>query len=212
MTETTTLHAGAPPASVTIEPDATPLVRLIGRTLRDSVRIGHESDTLSQATGTVALRSHDTPQAATITFRDAEIAVTSGVSVEPDATVVADLRARFSPAQEPAGNTQLADVALRALTPPLPPWREAARRFWDLARGITGIPDVLVVVSEGESEERFGAGASEYLIAGSPDVLAGVLTGADDFLAALTSGLHVKGTWAQLSVMTAAFWKVRFDV
>jgi hypothetical protein len=49
-------------------------------------------------------------------------------------------------------------------------------------------------------------------MAGPPDLLAGVFSGADDFLAALASGLQVKGTLSQLSVMTAASWKVRFDV
>lgn len=215
MTETTTLPAPERVTSLAIEPDATPVVRLIARALRESVRIGHEAGALSRAEGTVALRSHDTPQAATIAFRGKEIAVSSGVFAAPDATVVVDLRARFSPAEEPAGNTELADVALRALTPPLPPWPEAAQRFWSLTRDLPGMPDVLVVVEEGEggrAEERFGDGSSEYLLAGSPDVLAGVLTGTDDFLLALSSGLRVKGTWAQLSVLTGASWKVRFDV
>lgn len=215
MTETTTLPAPQHATSITIEQDATPVVRLIARALRESVRIGHEADTLSRTEGTVALRSHDTPQTATIAFRGREIAVSSGVFTEPDATIVVDLRSRFSPAQEPAGNTELAEAVLRALAPPFPPWREAAQRFWDLTRDLTGMPDVLVVVEEsedGRSEERFGEGSSEYLLAGSPDVLAGVLTGADDFLLALASGLRVKGTWAQLSVMTGASWKVRFDV
>lgn len=57
------------PASITIEDDASPLVRLIGRTLRDSSRIGHAPEALGRSAGTVAVRSHDTPQAATVADR-----------------------------------------------------------------------------------------------------------------------------------------------
>ncbi|RSN55063.1 hypothetical protein DMH01_32480 [Amycolatopsis sp. WAC 04182] len=195
---------------ITIEDDASPVVRLIGRTLRDSSRIGHATEVLGRSVGTVAVRSHDTPQAATISFGGKTITVTGGVVAEPDAMVVVDLRARFAAVREPAGDVVLAAGTLRALTPPLPHWREAARHFWAVTREIPGIPDVLLV--DGPERARFGDGATEYLMAGPPDVLAGVFSGADDFVASLAAGLRLKGTLAQMSVMTAASWRVRFDV
>lgn len=200
---------------ITIEDDASPIVRLIGRTLRDSARTGHAHDVLGRTVGNVGVRSHDTPQAATIAFDGGTVAVASGVLVEPDTTIVVDLHARFAPTQEPAGDADLAADALRALRPPLPDWREAAERFWELTRAIPGVPDILVVEaagSDGCERGRFGDGAAEYLIAGPADLLSGVFTGADDFLAALEAGLQIQGTLSQLSVMTAASWKVRFDV
>ncbi|GHE75405.1 hypothetical protein GCM10017786_00100 [Amycolatopsis deserti] len=200
---------------ITIEDDATPLVRLIGRTLRDSSRTGHAHEVLGRSAGTVAVRSHDTPQAATIVFGGDAAAVTSGVRAEPDATVVVDLHARFAPVGEPSGDAALAAGALRALRPPLPHWREAAQRFWDATRDIPGVPEVLIVDADGaEGPERgqFGAGSTEYLMAGPADLLAGVFTGADDFLASLAAGLRVKGTLAQASVMTAASWRVRYGI
>ncbi|MFI7117459.1 hypothetical protein [Amycolatopsis sp. NPDC049868] len=200
---------------ITIEDDASPVVRLISRTLGDSWRIGHAHDVLGRSAGTVAVRSHDTPQAATISFGARTITVTSGVVIEPDATVVVDLKARFVSVREPAGDVVLAAGILRALTPPLPHWRDAARHFWAVTREIPGIPEVLIVDAEGPggSERlRSGDGATEYLMAGPPDLLAGVLSGADDLAAALAAGLRVKGTLSQLSVMTAASWRVRFDV
>lgn len=201
-------------ARVAIEDDASPVVRLLGRTLRDAARCGHAAEELS-ATGVVAVRSHDTPQAATIALGSGTIEVTGGVLVEPDTTLVVDLHARFAPAQDPTGDTDLASAVLRALNPPLPPWRESAARFWETTRAIKGIPDVLVVEADGpggREHGRYGEGATEYLIAGPADLLAGVFTGADDFLVSLSSGVCVKGTLSQLSVMTAASWKVRFDV
>lgn len=216
MTKTTTLpvRKGAT-LSVAIEDDATPLVRLIGQTLRHAARMGHAPEATGAATGTVAVRSHDTPQVATVAFASGAAEVTSGVRTEPAATVVVDLHDRFAPAQEPEGDLTLAAATLEALRPPLPHWREAAERFWTLAREIPGIPEVLVVEatgSDGVECGRFGHGASEYLMAGPADLLAGVFTGADDLLAALEAGLQVQGTLSQLSVMTAASWKVRFHV
>ncbi|GLY38343.1 hypothetical protein Amsp01_043670 [Amycolatopsis sp. NBRC 101858] len=219
MTETSTISPGPEarraPVRIEIDDDAAPIVRLLGRTLRDAVRIGHAPEAFERGAGTVAVRSHDTPQAATITLYDGVVTVTGGVFAPVDATLVVDLESRFAPTQDPDGDAEPAGVVLRALRPPLPSWREAARRFWDLTRGIRGIPDVLVVLAQGPDgpqEARFGSGPTTYRMVGTPDALAGVFSGADYLLTALDSGLRVQGTLSQLSVMTAASWKVRFDV
>lgn len=200
---------------VAVEDDATPLVRLIGRRLQDALATGHAREVFDRASGTVAVRSHDTPQVATIAFAGGAIEVAAGAPADTDATVVVDLHARFAATDEPVGDTVLAAGALQALTPPVPHWRDAAARFWAATRQVPGIPDVLVVhavVPDGDEHARFGEGATSYGITGPADLLAGVFCGADDFLASLAAGVQVQGTLAQLSVMTAASWKVRFDV
>ncbi|MBC3189946.1 hypothetical protein H7X46_02570 [Pseudonocardia sp. C8] len=219
MTETMTAaaptSAGAADVDVRIEDDATPLVRLLGRTLRDAVRAGHALETLTRSSGAVAVRSHDTPQAATIRFGETGVDISDGVLVEPDAVVTVDLHARFASTTEPDGDADLAAGVLHALTPPVPWWREAAQRFWDLTRTLPGMPETLVVVTEGpEGVEQLvlGEGPSQYLVASDPDSLAGIFSGADDLFAVLSSGaLGLQGTLSQLSVMTGASWKVRFD-
>lgn len=219
MTETATVPtappAGAVKVDVRIEDDASPLVRLIGRTFRDSARVGHAHETLRRTTGTVAIRSHDTPQAATISFGDNGIDVSSGVLVEPDATATVDLHARFAPAGNPEGDADLAAAVLAVLSPPLPGWRDAVQHFWEEARSLPGMPDVLIAVTEGPDgveQAVVGQGSSRYLIAGAPDTLAGIFSGADDLLAVLSSGaLGIQGTLSQLSVMVGASWKVRYD-
>jgi hypothetical protein len=65
-----------------IEDDASPIARLIARTITDSLRA--DSSLLpTGVVGRIAIRSHDTPQAATITIADGAIAVSAGVFVEP---------------------------------------------------------------------------------------------------------------------------------
>ncbi|WP_336792033.1 hypothetical protein [Gordonia malaquae] len=201
-------------ARVVIDDDATPIVRLIGRTLRDADRLGHAPDVLGRAAGTVAVRSHNTPQAATVAFADGAVTVTGGVFAPTDATVVVDLDNRLA-RKGSDGDPELADAMLRALQVPLPEWREAAARFWGITRGIHGIPDVLLAVAtgpDGREEARFGSGPSAYRIVGTPDALAGVFTGTDFLFTALERGLRVQGSMAQLSTMTAASWKARYDV
>jgi hypothetical protein len=201
-------------ARVVIDDDAAPIVRLLGRTLRDSFRTGPAVDGLERLSGSVAVRSHNTPQAATVTLRNGAATVTGGVAGRTDAALVVDLDSRVAVVASD-GDPLLAEAVRQALCPPLPAWRDAAARFWDLTRGIRGIPDVLIAVAlgpDGPEEARFGTGPDAYRIVGSPDQLAGVFTGADYLLSALEHGLRVQGTLSQLSVMTAASWKVRFDV
>ncbi|MFC8384844.1 hypothetical protein [Nocardia sp. NPDC057272] len=200
---------------IRIEDDASPIVRLIGRTVADSLRA--DSSLLPAGlTGAIAIRSHDTPQAATITIADGAIAVSGGVFVEPDLDVTVDLNQFFAPVGEPAGSPELVAVATALLSPPLPDWKTAAVSFWEAVRTVPGIPDMLIAVIEGPDgleQVVAGEGETHYVIAGPPDLLAAVFTGGVDLLAALSTGLlGVRGTLAQLSVLVAASWKVRYDV
>ena len=166
--------------------------------------------------GTVAVCSHDTPQAATFTISNGVVTVSSGVFVEPDLTLTVDLNARFALVGEPVGAGDLAAAAHALLSPPLPDWRVAADMFWAAARSVPGIPDVLVVIADGPdglAQHVVGEGQTHYVIAGPPELLAGIFSGADDLIAALSTGLiGVRGTLSQLSVLVAASWKVRYDV
>ena len=219
MTESTTIEAPPPRLAttrVTVEDDATPVARLIERTLCDAAAAADDGRlALAGLLGTVAVRSHNTPQAATVAVTADAVEVTSGVLAETDATVVVDLDARFAPTDEPTGDAVLATALLSALRPPLPHWRDAAARFWKVTRDIPGIPDVLVVEAtgtDGSEHDRFGDGTTTYGISGPADLLAGIFSGADDLLVSLAAGVRIQGTLSQLSVMTAASWKVRFDV
>ena len=222
MSETTTATAlpGAATAAaldVRIEDDASPIVRLIGRTLRDSARVGNPMPALREAAATVVVRSHDTPQVATVVFGDdGVVTVHGGAAAGSDAAIVVDVNGRFTPAAGSVGDADLVAAVLDALSPPLPDWRTAAESFWRASRGLPGVPDVLVAVTEGpEGLEQavVGDGETQYLIAGAPDALAGVFSGADDLFATLATGaLGIRGTMSQLSVMIGASWKVRYDV
>ncbi|GCE44394.1 hypothetical protein Rhow_008815 [Rhodococcus wratislaviensis] len=221
MTETTIGHAtceadAVDGVDIRIEDDASPIVRLLGRTIADSVRANRADAVVAGVEGIVAVRSHDTPQAATISISNGVVAVSSGVFIEPDVTLTVDLNARLAPVGEPAGEGDLAATSLALLSPPLPDWQVAAETFWAEARSVPGIPDVLVAVADGPDgldQLVVGEGETHYVIAGPPELLAGIFSGADDLIAALSTGvIGVRGTLSQLSVLVAASWKVRYDV
>ncbi|MEV0341451.1 hypothetical protein AB0H49_20715 [Nocardia sp. NPDC050713] len=201
---------------IRIEEDASPIVRLIARTITDSLRANGADSVAAAAQSTVAVRSHDTPQAATISISNGAVAVSSGVFTEPDLTMTVDLNARLALVGEPVGAGDLAAAAIALLSPPLPDWKAAAESFWAAARTVPGIPDMLVAITEGPDgldQHVVGEGETHYVIAGPPELLAGIFSGADDLIAALSTGLvGVRGTLSQLSVLVAASWKVRYDV
>lgn len=199
---------------VVVDEDPTPLARLLARRL---ARVADEDPGRAWASvvhrGAVVVRSHDTPQIAAVLVTEDGCTVTDSLPEVPDAELVVDIGSRCSLVGEPAGERSLWSVVLDALHAPPPPWREEAGRFWDATRDIAGIPDVLVAraqEADGTEELRVGSGSTEYVIAGTGDQLAGIFSGIDDLLGALEAGVTVQGTLADLSVMTAASWRVRY--
>jgi hypothetical protein len=191
------------------EADPTPLVLSLSRTLRASAQVPELRDLIAQTSGTVALRSVTDAQSATLTFDGTGVHVSHGLAgdVEP-------VELHFDP-EYTLGETRDAagKAAAALLSPPLPDWRRAATRFWELNEGSPGFPGRLVVVSlDEEAELTFGEGGDVYEVHGYGPALAAVLSGQlDHFLYALAFGVvTVVGSGAQTSAMCAAHWKVRF--
>ena len=199
----------SPTAVVATEADPTPLVLSLARTLRASARIPEMRELIAATTGTVALRSANDAQAATLTFGDAGVHVSHGLApgVEP---VELNLFPEYTlaDATDPA-----AMAAATLLSPPLPDWRDAATKFWEVNQGSPGFPGRLVVVcTDDGAEATFGDGGDAFEVHGDSWSLASVLSGQlDSFVFAVGLGmLTVLGSVAHLSAVCAAHWKVRF--
>jgi len=222
--------------AVVPEPDATPLVRLLTRTIRSSLsqRPGQFSAS-SGAPAVVVVKSATDSQAATVELTADAIHVVSGARPDATAVLTVDLTRRLAitesstqaSADDSADNSGgLGDVVARVsalLNPPLPPWDEAAREFWASTCDDPGMPRALVVQKTNGTEDdaagkddevlELGTGLPCYVVRGSADALAGLFTGADSFLDEVYAGnLKVRGTLPQLSVMAGASFKVRFHV
>jgi hypothetical protein len=203
-----------PAISVAIEDDPTPLVLSVGRTLRASARVPELLGLMCSLDATVVVRSRDDPQAVTIRFGAGRVTVDHGAAADPHAVLTVNLADRFAieSVQGAEPESPLVSAVRQALEPPLPPWREAAVSFWELTAQDAGMPKRFVVACQDDGAELvLGAGSPRYLISGTADKLARVLTGTDLFLDEVYAGaLAVQGTLTQLSVLAGASLKVRF--
>ena len=194
---------------VAVEPDPTPLVLSVARTLRSSAEVPELRTLMDGTTGPIALASVADSQAVTLDFVDGRIHVRHGVDggLEP-------LELHFSPEYTVVGGGELGEAVGRMLSPPLPDWNVAAQKFWDLNADTASFPEQLIIVCTDDDERVvFGHGATPFEIHGSAESLSSVLSGQfDSFLIALGVGaIAVIGMGSQISVMCGAHWKVRFN-
>jgi hypothetical protein len=218
MITTSDQHAAVSPSrgadcvKITTEDDPTPLVMFIARTLREAHRHPELAELSAGLSGSFALRSVQDPQAATLTFGESGVHVAHGADAGADHHSGLDIAAPLGLAGDEL------DPALTALQqllqPPLAPWQDLARSFWDLTSGDPGMPARLDVTCSDNAAETlvFGSGEPRYAISGGSAQLQRIFFGTDDILSAAYAGaIGIEGTLPQLSVMTGASWKVRFE-
>jgi hypothetical protein len=205
-----------PTIAVVPEADATPLVRLLTKTLRTSLAQDPDRAFLPLDSGVVVITSAADAQVASVTVTDDEIRVTSGKDSAARATLTVDIAKRLEVVGTDAdGHDDLVTFVTGLLRPSLSEWQAAAQTFWSATGSDAGMPRTLVIENadvDGDSL-RLGDGLPQYVVHGSADHLAGLFTGADSFLDEVFAGnLLVRGTLPQLSVMAGASFKVRFHV
>jgi hypothetical protein len=198
--------------TITTEDDPTPLVMFIARTLRESQRHPDLAEISAGLSGTFAISSVDDPQAATMTFGGAGVHIVHGADPAAGHRVDLDIAAPLGL----IGDDLDAEVVQlqRLLQPPLAPWQDLAREFWDLTSTDPGMPARLDVTCTDVPDETLTAGSGEprYGISGEHVQLQRIFFGTDDILtAAFVGAIGIEGTLPQLSVMTGASWKARFE-
>ena len=95
------------------------------------------------------------------------------------------------------------------LSDPTAGWHEAADRYWSVLSEMPGAPRALRVVDlEGGEERALGDGRA-YEIHGSPEALLEVLSGRAPLIDAAFEGkVFIRGTFAELSVLTGACFAI----
>lgn len=210
---TTTQARSAP--TITVEADPTPFVlRLAHRVRLATATEGGRAllHRLGANQVTAAVQVAGSPRKATVVCTPDAVRITHGIPQRRDVLVtLADDPASPVVEHDPAttAGTLLADV-IGLLNPLVPSWQDSATRFWELAGSDTAMPgSVRITVTDGDTH-TLGESTPVFEIHGQPDVLARTFAGLDPFFDhVLTGGLSVRGTMAQLSVMTGAFWKVQ---
>jgi hypothetical protein len=176
--------AGAQPVRIALEDDPTPLVRILGATLRRSARNPALEAKLRGMQGVVALKSSTDPQAVTIRFDKGNLSLERGVAKDSGVVIEADLTTMNEPdAAKPkvtgaARHLKLALAVSKVLEPPAGPWQDEARAFWDFAHAHPRMPgSLLIVCTDDGARLTLGDGPSVYELHGSARALTSVFTG-----------------------------------
>ncbi len=202
--------AGDEAVQITLEDDATPLVRILGATLRRSARNPALESKLKGMRGVVALKSSVDPQAVTMRFDKGRVAIERGVAADSGVVIEADLTKMNEPgAEKPklkgvARHLKLALAANKVLDPQPGPWQDEARLFWGFAHNHPRMPATLLVVcTDDGSRLVLGNGEPEYELHGSARALNSVFTGGSVLGEDLLNGkLRAVGSLQHLAELT----------
>jgi hypothetical protein len=202
--------------TVVVEDDATPFVRAVARSIRSALRQGAPPPVTAASDGqVVVISAKDDPQVVTCVLTDGRIEIAHGTPLGAVATVVVDTYDLAVDVDASTGDPQLVSIIAGLLnSKPHADWQTAAREFWSRTGGSPGMPQELVFECA-TSHERLvlGSGLHTYRLVADGNELSRLCTGTVGLLEALGAGVvAIQGTLPQLSVMTGAFNKVRFDV
>jgi hypothetical protein len=208
---------------VVLEPDATPLVRIIATTLRDSASDADVARKAERLRGVFALRSEKDPQAVTMRFDRGRVALTHGVAPDAQVVVTVDLDNMSGPdAPKPKArgafrHLRFALGVSKLLEPKARPWPEHVHAFWAFAGDRRGMPERLrVVCLDDGAAVDVGTGTEEpascYEIHGSALALVSIFSGNSVFGQDLLEGkVYAIGSLQHASVLTGSFleWMMR---
>jgi len=209
---------------VQLEPDATPLVRIIATTLRDSLSDATATQKADRLRGVFVLRSQKDPQAVTMRFDRGRVELTRGVAKDAQVVVTVDLDNMSGPdAPKPQARGALLHLRFalgvsKLLEPKARPWTGHATAFWAFASERPGMPDRLRVVCLDDGTaldlggDRNGQPSSCYEIHGSATALVSIFSGNSVFGQDLLDGkVYAIGSMQHASVITGSFlaWMMR---
>ena len=204
-------------ATVDIEPDARPIVRVLAGVLRRSAVDPDLGPILDGLEGVLGLQSATDPQRATIRFRSGAVYVEGGIGVDVDVVITTDFSAPTGPdapkptvremtqlARSVARRPVFAQNAGKVLAPPLPDWTEAATTFWTTAERRGGGPAGLrLVCTDDQRTMSFGDDADAPELHGTARALARCLVGETVIAEEVVEGrLHLSATIGELSALT----------
>lgn len=205
---------GAPGLAVRIQDDAPPIVRAMRGDLARRLEDPAFAERTRRVRGIASVSDLNTPQA--VTFRVAEdgVMLAHGAGDEARVRVTVDLRGVGEPQLDGAEDEpELAQWLRDLLGAPAPELDDAAATLWAAMASMPGAPAALLVVDlETGDELRFGAEIGRaYELHGTTGALAAVLTGrVPPVDAAFEGGIFVRGSFAELSVLTGAGFRVRY--
>lgn len=210
------IETGQTGVDVVIEDDATPFVRSVARAVGSALRHGVvPTIASSESQRAVVISANGDPQSASLVLTPGRIDISHGALPTATATAVVDVYDLGVDVAASTGDRDLIDTVVALVGPSSrSDWKSAAAEFWSHTGETPGMPQQMVFeVSVTGDRVVLGEGLPAYRIVADEDVLSRLCTGTIGLLEALGAGdVAIQGTLPQLSVMTGAFNKMRFDV
>lgn len=167
--------------TVELEPDAVPIVRVMGALARRSLRDDALAAKVAKLDGVVAVKSAKDPQAVSFRFESGVLRLTRGVAADADVTITADLNDSTAKPKVTGAvrRPQLAMTVGKLLEPPLGSWEAEAETFVTAALRHPTCPRPirLVCTDDGRSRQWGGDGEPTVEIHGAADELASCMAG-----------------------------------
>ncbi len=197
---------------VSIQSEATPMVRVLASTLRLALHREETQKLLSGLNGSFTVKSIKGSQAATYTFEGNQVSLTSGPSANAKVMIEVDLDDHHVKPKI-TGLLRYPLAAYRfgqLLCLPLPNWADSAKRFWAATCDLPNMPEKLIITNTDEDRSlTFGEGIDTVEIIGRTRRLEPLLAG-QGILAeeVMTGKLQYRGSLEHLTGMSNACQKL----
>ncbi len=198
-----------------LEDEPVPIVLIFHTLLRHALANRHHARIARSIHGSFALASTTDPQSLTISIQGDSIHLQHGIAEDARITIRLDFAKMSLQGYRPVVEGYLKHPLFtwkvaRLLDFPVSSWADDAKRFWDAAHGMKGMPRCLrIICTDEERELDFGEGEPEAELYGKADDLAGLLSGGSILISDLMEGkLTMISTMEHLTVLSEATQKM----
>ncbi len=198
-----------------LEDDPVPIVIRFRTLLKHALANPGHAAIARSITGSFSLVSTTDPQSLTVRIDTHHIHIRHGIS--DSAKII--IRLNFSKMSEP-GYKPVVEGFLRhplfayrvgqLLNFPESSWADDAKRFWDCAHSLTGMPGAIKFISTDENRDLLvGDGEPDVEISGESKTLSNVLSGTTVLIAEVMAGkIRIQSSLHHLSVLSEATIKM----
>jgi hypothetical protein len=192
-----------------IEDNPVPIVLIFKKMLENALSNRDHAQTARAIDGSFSLVSSTDPQSLTITVDGSTIRLKHGVSKQSKIIIRLDFARMSEPGYKPRitglfKHPLFAYKVGKFLSFPPSNWADNAKRFWEVAGSVKGMPDAIKLTSTNEGRElTLGEGENVVEILGSSTSLSDLFSGSSVLINELLQGnLQMRGTLKHMTVLS----------
>lgn len=198
-----------------LEDDPVPIVIIFRTILKHALSNPGHAAIARSIKGSFSLASTTDPQSLTITIDASHIHIRHGVSDSAKIVIRLDFSKMSEPGYKPVVEGFLRHPLLayrigQLLDFPTSSWTDDAKRFWDSAGSLPGMPDAIKFFSTDENRDLLvGDGEPVLEISGTSKNLSDLLSGATILISEVLAGkIRIRGSLHHVTVVTEATVKM----